>query len=312
MDSSRDVAKSVQISPPEAILKNPEIPGLSDYCVQPNHAFWKVFPTNYPEGPRRNGVNVKALEELIRSCERYWILPEKYAAQKAVARLKGFLPIKLSKPLPGIKEKNAKSALDNGAAMTDVLATWLKKGFVAGPFEQPPRAGFRAKPLMAAVQKNKVCPILNLSSPKGRSFNDTVDEHEISLLGMSSAKLFGEAIRKAGQGAIFSKQDIQGAYKLIPNLQEQWHLYGFEWLGKFFFDTTTVFGSKAAPASFDPLPETMVNVACTLGKIPKISVHRQLDDVPIVSPRGSNLTERFMALYVEISEKNQRTLGPEL
>ncbi len=105
MDSSRDVAKSVQISPPGAILNNPEIPGLSDYSVKPDHVFWKVFPTNYPEGPRRNDVNVKALEELIRACERYWILPEKYAAQKAVARLTGFLPVKLRKPLPGIKKK---------------------------------------------------------------------------------------------------------------------------------------------------------------------------------------------------------------
>ncbi len=263
------MAKSVQILPPEAILKNPEIPGLTDYRVQPNDAFWKVFPSNYPEGPRGNGVNVKALEELIQLCEPFWILSEKYAARKAVARLKGFLPVKLSKPLPAIKEKNAKSALENGVAMTDVLATWLKKGFVAGPFDLPPRVGFRANPLMAAVQKNKVRPILNLSSPKGRSFNDAVDEHEISLLGMSSAKLFGEAIRKAGQGAIFSKQDIQDAYKLIPNPQEQWQLYGFEWLGKFFFDTTTVFGSKAAPASFDPLPETMVNIALPLVRFPR-------------------------------------------
>ncbi len=151
---------------------------------------------------------------------------------------------------------------------------------------------------------------MNLSSPKGCSFNDAVDEHDVSLLGMSSAKLFGEAIRKAGQGAVFSKQDIQDAYKLIPNPQEQWHLYGFEWLGKFFFDTTTVFGSKAAPASFDPLPETMVNIVCSLGKIPKTSVHRQLDDVPIVSPKGSKRTEHFTNLYIEVSKKLNVPLAP--
>jgi hypothetical protein len=81
-------------------------------------------------------------------------------------------------------------------AMTDVLATWLKKGFVAGPFKQPPCDGFRANPLMAAVQKNKVQPILNLSFPKGSSFNDAVKETKISLLGMISAKIFGEALKK--------------------------------------------------------------------------------------------------------------------
>ncbi len=82
VDSSRDVAKSVQISPPVAILKNPEVPGLTDYGVQPSDEFWKIFPSNYPEGPRKNGVNVKALEELIKLCEPFWILPEKYAPER--------------------------------------------------------------------------------------------------------------------------------------------------------------------------------------------------------------------------------------
>jgi hypothetical protein len=138
---------------------------------------------------------------------------------------------------------------------------------------------------------------------------------------MSSPKLFGDTIRKAGRGAVFSKTDIQDAYKLIPNAKDQWHLYGFEWLGKFFFDTTTVFGSKAAPAFFDPIPETIVNIVCTLGKIPKTFVHRQLDDVPMVSPMGSGDTERFTKLYREVwdlinvplapdCEKHEKAFGP--
>jgi hypothetical protein len=176
-----------------------------------------------------------------------------HIAKKAVARLKGELPVRLKKDLPFLLEKNAKSAIEHGRAMTDVLATWLKKGFVAGLFDRPPYEGFQGNPLMAAVQRNKIRPILNLSSPKGSSFNDAVEDSEISLLEMSSAKLFGEALRKMGRRALFSKQDIQDAYKLIPNPVEQWKYYGFEWLGKYFFDTTTVFGNKAAPASFDPL-----------------------------------------------------------
>ncbi len=143
------------------------------------------------------------LESLIARCKGAWTLSEKHIAKTAVARLKGELPVKLIKHLPTLREKNAPSAIENGAAMTDVLATWLKKGFVAGPFERPPCDGFRANPLMAAVQKNKVQPILNLSSPKGSSFNDAVKETEISLLGMSSAKIFGEALKKMGKGAIF-------------------------------------------------------------------------------------------------------------
>jgi hypothetical protein len=93
-------------------------------------------------------------------------------------------------------------------------------------------------------------------------------------------------VLKAGKDSVMSKQDIQDAYKLIPNPVSDWRLYGFSWLGKYFFDTSTVFGSKVAPASFDPLPETLVNIVCSLWKIPKFWIHRQLDDVPIVSPKG--------------------------
>jgi hypothetical protein len=93
-----------------------------------------------------------------------------------------------------------------------------------------------------------------------------------------------------------TRSDIQDAYKLVPSPKFQWHLYGFKWLGKFFLDTTTVFGSKAAPGLFDPFPDNIVNIVCTMGNIPKTSVHRQLDYVPIMSQarwNGSpNCTEK--------------------
>jgi hypothetical protein len=35
-------------------------------------------------------------------------------------------------------ERNAPPAVKNGKFMTDLLGTWVKKGFVAGPFDDPP------------------------------------------------------------------------------------------------------------------------------------------------------------------------------
>jgi hypothetical protein len=297
ISSSRDVPKSVPIPLPDSAVKNPEIPELENYAVAPKQNFWDIFPSNYPTGVRHGGVNIPELEKLIEKCKGKWTLSEKIKSEKALRNLKGEKILVLVCALPPLKEKNAKSAVENGRAMTDVLATWLKKGFVAGPFDSPPCESFQSNPLMAAVQRFKVRLILNLSAPTGLSFNDAVNSHDVDLLVMSSQKLFGDGLRKAGKGAVFSKTDIQDAYKLIPNAVAQWHLYGFEWLGKYFFDTTTVFGSKAAPALFDPIPDTIVNIACDLGNIPKTSVHRQLDDVPIVSRAGSGETEAFTKLY---------------
>jgi hypothetical protein len=152
----------------------------------------------------------------VAKCYENWTLPQKRVARRAVEFLEGKKPASLIRHLPGLREKNASSAIENGKFMTDVQVTWVKKGFVAGPFDAPPHPGFRVNPLMAAVQKTKVRPILNLSAPKGKSFNDAVNVWEVESLQMSTPRLFGESLVKAGEGALFSKTDIQDAYKLIP------------------------------------------------------------------------------------------------
>jgi len=43
-----------------------------------------------------------------------------------------------------------------------------------------------------------------------------------------------------------------------------------------------------------------VNIACTLGKVPKRLVHRQLDDVPVVGAKQSGIAERFAGKYREV------------
>jgi hypothetical protein len=155
--------------------------------------------------PCDRGRKDSRIRKVIDFCKKDWTLSEKNTAAKAVRNLKGEKEVDLIGRLPPTREKNAKTATDNGIAMTDVLATWLKKGFVAGPFDSPPCEDFRPNPLMAAIQRFKVRPILNLSSPKGGSFNDAVNDHEVDLLTMSSQRLFGDALRKAGKGASFSQ-----------------------------------------------------------------------------------------------------------
>jgi len=302
IDESRFTGASGPKNIEEMSVKNSEIKILDSYTETPNKNFWECFPKNYPS-KLRNSIKTKQLKTYVQKCWFLWTRSQRGIAKKALRRAEGKEKVPLNKDLGGLKTKNSKSATENGVLMTDTIASWVKKNFVAGPYNKAPFENFRINPLMAAVQKNKVRPIMNLSSPKGRSFNDAVDILKFEKLTMSSPKLFGESIVKAGKGAIFSKSDIKDAFKLIPNAEEQWKLYGFEWLGKYFFDTSTVFGSKAAPAFFDSLPETIVNIVCCLEQIPKKFVHRQLDDVPIVSPENSGMTERFTNRYKQICKE---------
>ncbi len=236
-------------------------------------------------------VNVNKLNSFVEECWAVWTDSEKNTAKKALQKVKGEALVKLSKELPGLNEKNAVLATENGAQMTDTLAEWIRKGFVAGPFDEPPLKKFCSNPLMAVVQKTNVRPILNLSSPKGASFNDAAES--VDKFKMCSAKMFAETLIKAGKSTVIAKPDIRDAYKLIPNPVSKWRFYGFSWLGKKFYDSTTVFGSAAAPASFDPLPERIVNITCTKTGTPRKWVKRQLDDVPIVSPMGQYSPKNF-------------------
>ena len=56
-------------------------------------------------------------------------------------------------------------------------------------------------------------------------------------LHMGTAKQFSFLLREAGQGARFSKFDIQDTYKLIPAKVSDNRLQGFKWLKKYFVET---------------------------------------------------------------------------
>jgi hypothetical protein len=155
IDNSRDVTIEKIAPAKEWTVKNPEIPDLKSYATAPEARFWKFFPTNYPVEMKKS-VNVENLKKYVAKCYEKWTLPQKRTASRAVEFLEGKKPAALIRHLPGLREKNASSATENGKFMTDVLVTWVKKGFVAGPFDAPPHPEFRVNPLMTAVQKTKV------------------------------------------------------------------------------------------------------------------------------------------------------------
>ena len=68
---------------------------------------------------------------------------------------------------------------------------------MAGPFETPPVPGFRANPLGVVVRNGKVRPILNMSGPRGASFNDNVEESKLEKLHMGTAKEFSFLLRNS-------------------------------------------------------------------------------------------------------------------
>ena len=104
-----------------------------------------------------------------------------------------------------------------------------------------------------------------MGTPAEKSYNDAMDKIQLSKLKMATVKDFAQAAAAAGKGATMSKIDLKDAYKIVPCHPNLWARQGFSWLGKYFVNLTTIFGSKAAPADFDC-------VAKTISQLPKAAL----------------------------------------
>jgi hypothetical protein len=160
-------------------MKNPEIPLLHSYFFPPAPVFWKHFPkVGLPAAPT-SPVNIGVLRKHIEAARDMITVHQYQQGLLACKELaEGADPLQKS-PLPADRIPNSATIFEKGPHFTDSLASWLKLGFVAGPFVTPLVEDFRANQMIAIEQKGKICIVMNLSAPEGASFNDNVDERKI-------------------------------------------------------------------------------------------------------------------------------------
>jgi hypothetical protein len=248
-------------------------------------------------------VKVAALEKLIRKHKKKWTREEKTKAKMALENLKNGASANQMCDLPATQQRNAPSAYENADKFTDALRDWVASDVVAGPFRSPPLPNFRSNCLMAVVRKTKVRPVVNLSAPKKKSFNDNVDKMSVMKVKMSSAAQFGQSILAAGRGAKITKMDMKDAYKLVPAKVEDYKLQGFEWQGRFFVDTQQIFGAATAAANFDVLASTVLKIVTCEMNAEDSSIHRTLDDAACVAPAGSTEAKEFAGVYRRVANQ---------
>jgi hypothetical protein len=277
--------------------KCPEIPSLPTYTKAPPPTFWNYFPKNTSLTKVHTPVRGAILKQYIELYQNRWAFKQRAIAKLALANILSGTKVKLKKHLPAIVCKNATSATRNGAFMTDTIGNWIKNEFVSGPFTEPPLPNFRVNMLLAKEEKCKLRPIINLSAPKGASFNEAVNNTTTLKLTMCSSAIFSQVLLHARKNALFAKADLQNAYKLIPVNPEDWRFFGFKWLGKHFYETNMAFGNTEAPPEFDPLPETVVSLTKSIAKTPDYWILRQLDDTIVASPSDTNHTVQFMSSF---------------
>ena len=265
--------------------------------------FWDNFPSRKLPSRPSTRVDIPQLRRAIHAAKKNWTIHEKKSAEKTLENLTLGAPSHQKSSLPGCTLKNSNSAIKHGAEFTETLEKWIQDGFVAGPFKSPPCENFRTNPVMAIEQKDKVRPVLNMSYPKDKSYNDNVDKHKVRKVRMSTARQVGQSLRAAGKGALMSKIDMKDAYKHVPARTADYRLQGFVWLGRYFLDTQLIFGASPAVDNYDNLGDTTLNVARSRCHIHRSMVHKALDDVIGISPAGSSGSESFAKAYKELCKE---------
>jgi hypothetical protein len=278
------------------------IPTVEDYNKSQPDEFWKFFPKRPMPNAIFSQVNASKVRIHLLAAKPFLSDHQWKRGLRLIDSLENGANAYQKFPLPPISVPNTLSALKYGEHLTDKIASWVDAGFVAGPFNCPPMPGFRSNTLIAACRNNSVRPIINMSEPKGQSFNDNVKESLVEKVWMCTAKKFSYKVIEAGEGALMSKFDLKDAYKNIPAKTEDWRLQGFQWCGKYFFETKMIFGASPSVANFDILGSTLVELAVRKSGIPRRLVSRALDDIPVLAPHGSNWTYKFGRALKEIAK----------
>lgn len=287
------------------------IPVLKSYNESPAESFWDKFPKKgLPSSPVTK-INFKKLEEIIYERKGKLTECQLLRALKVVKHLQSGAPSHQLLNLPPVFCANAKSAYEYGEILTDTIADWIREGFVSGPFIQPPVKKFRVNPLGMVPQHDKVRPIVNVSKPEGKSFNDNINGNTVEKVYMTSPQSFSYSLVKSGKNSIMTKFDMRNAYKNMPCRLEDIRLQGFSWLGRYFVETTQMFGARTSVSNFDMLGNTIQTLALASCSIPSILVHRQLDDVPVAGPPHTTWCEEFTEEYASLCDKINIQLAEE-
>jgi hypothetical protein len=161
--------------------------------------------------------------------------------------------------------------------MKDYIDKERSAGRIAGPFDTPPFSCFQMSPLGIVPKKNpsEFRIIHNLSFPAGTSINDNIlpDFKSVEYATVHDAIAL---IKSVGVGAFCAKCDIKKAFRLIPLRPDQYHLFCFQFEGRFYFDKCLQMGASSACRIFETFSSALQWVAGSKFKLSYVT--HMLDD----------------------------------
>lgn len=144
--------------------------------------------------------------------------------------------------------RNHKSVIQNPAFMDHYVAKELGAGCIVGPFTSLSNHCI-VSPLGLVPKQDpgSFCVIHDLSFPKSRAVNDLIPNH-LSSVEYEDFDHVVRLIRKAGDGALVAKVDLQNAFPIMPIHPDDIHLFGFFWRDNFYSDKCLPMGCSISCA----------------------------------------------------------------
>ena len=132
--------------------------------------------------------------------------------------------------------------------------------------------------------------IIDLSSPRGRSVNDAIDEH-LSSINYTSIDDTVNFIQVMGRGTLLAKLDLKEAYRAVPVHPADQGLLAVQWKGVTFIDRALPFGLRSAPKLFSALTDGLMWILFKKGV--RFALH-YLDDFLLLGPPQSDICNRAL------------------
>ena len=149
-------------------------------------------------------------------------------------------------------DKVLKSAVEHPEIVDKKLMKESKLNRILGPLDKPPFQNFVTSPLGLVPKKNpgEYRVIHHLSYPQGSSINDGIskDHSTVQYANISQAIKF---ILSMGRKCLLAKSDIQAAFRIIPINPLDYHLLGFKWKDKYYFDRCLPMGASSSCQIFE-------------------------------------------------------------
>ena len=158
--------------------------------------------------------------------------------------------------------KNMTSCFDNPEVVSEYLHKEVSDGRMAGPFKSLPFPKFQLNKIGLVEKKTpgKFRMIYDLSSPKGQSINDYINDvfAKVTYASLSDAI---HLITMCGPHPYMSKTDIKSAFRLLPVRPDQYHLFCVKWEGMYYYDKFLAMGCRSACQLFEKFSSALEHIA---------------------------------------------------